>query len=92
VTAWDGRFCLRLPASAPSGLWLGALGGAVVANRSQLPGAVRGGLPALSDARSLVAIPALGYLRSPADAAWMAAASLVFRPTRPMSGAGFTVV
>ncbi|HUH84304.1 MAG TPA: tRNA lysidine(34) synthetase TilS [Stellaceae bacterium] len=92
MTAWDGRFRLHLPPTAPEGLRFGALGGAPVEGRAPVPSAARGSLPALHDRRSVVAVPALGYLRSASDAPWIAASTLVFRPTRPLSGAGFTVV
>jgi tRNA(Ile)-lysidine synthase len=92
MTAWDGRFRLHLPAGAPDGLTLGALGGASVDARAVVPAAARGSLPALHDERSVVAVPALGYRRAPADAPWIDATTLLFRPTRPLSGAGFTVV
>jgi len=92
MTAWDRRFRLHLPATAPPGLTLGALGGAPVAGRAPLPAAARGSLPALHDQRSVVAVPGLGYLRAASDAPWVAATRLLFRPTRPLSGAGFTVV
>ena len=64
MTAWDGRFRLHLPADAPDGLTLGALGGAPVDARALVPAAARGSLPALHDERSVVAVPALGYLRA----------------------------
>lgn len=92
MTAWDRRFQLNLPATAPPGLTLGALGGAPVEAQAPLPAAARGSLPALHDRRSVVAVPALGYVRTPSDDRWIAATRLIFRPTRPLSGAGFTVV
>jgi tRNA(Ile)-lysidine synthase len=91
AASWDGRFRLLLPGAAPSGLTLGALGGAAIAAAATVPSAVRGSLPALRDGHSVVAVPALGYLRSAADRAWSAAASLLFRPTRALTGAGFGV-
>lgn len=92
IVAWDGRFRLQLPSSAPPGLRLGALGGAAVAAAKPLPAAVRAGLPALSDEKSVVAVPALGYVRGGFDAGWLAPRGLLFRPVRALSGAGFTVV
>ena len=89
--AWDGRFRLSLPLGAPRGLSLGALGGAPVA-APRLPAVIRAGLPALSDDTSVAAVPALGYVRAGFDADWLTPRTLVFRPTRPMSGTGFTVV
>lgn len=87
---WDGRFSLYLPPEAPEGLVLGALGAAPAgaATRS-LPAAVRAGVPAVRHRETVVAVPALGYTRAGVDTrGW----HLLFRPTRPMSGAGFTVV
>ena len=89
---WDGRFSLYLPPSAPAGLTLGALGGARVSAASALPGAVRAGLPALRDGASVVAVPALGYSREGFAARGLSSWRLAYRPTRPLSGAGFTVV
>ena len=91
AATWDGRFRLTLAAAAPADLSLGALGGEAVAGRRSVPAAVCASLPALRDRHFLVAVPALGYLRSPADAAWLAATRLLFRPTRALSGAGFGV-
>jgi len=88
---WDGRFCLYLPAAAPAGLIFGALGAGRL-GAGGLPAAVRAGLPALRDDRSVAAVPALGYVREGFGAGWLAAATLSFRPSRPLSGAGFTVV
>jgi tRNA(Ile)-lysidine synthase len=89
---WDGRFCLYLPTTAPPGLSLGALGAARLAVLPAWPAAARAGLPALSDGRGVLAVPALGYVREGAEGGWLAAARLFFRPSRPLSGSGFTVV
>ncbi|HWI27955.1 MAG TPA: tRNA lysidine(34) synthetase TilS [Stellaceae bacterium] len=89
---WDGRFSLYLPPTAPEGLLLGALGAAKVKAATPLPATARSGLPALSDRRSVLAVPTLGYLREGADGRSLAGARLLFRPTRPWAGAGFTVV
>jgi len=89
---WDGRFRLKLAATAPEGLYLGALGGAVVKGTRSVPAAVRPSLAALSDKKAVVAVPALGYLREDVDGTWLRASSLSFRPTRPLAGASFTVV
>lgn len=89
---WDGRFSLYLPPSAPAGLALGALGATPLAAASSLPAAARAGLPALSDGTSVVAVPALGYWRPGFEAGLLSPWRLLFRPTRPLSGAGFTVV
>jgi tRNA(Ile)-lysidine synthase len=89
---WDGRFSLYLPPSAPAGLTLGALGSTSLPGGSPLPAAIRAGLPALRDGASVVAVPALGYTRAGFDAGLLGSWRLVFRPTRPLSGAVFTVV
>lgn len=89
---WDGRFSLYLPPSAPAGLTLGALGRTSPSEGASLPAAVRAGLPALSDGASVVAVPALRYTRAGFDTGLLGSWRLVFRPTRPLSGAGFTVV
>lgn len=98
TTRWDGRFALSLPVAAPSGLSLGAMGdelGAVVAAVGALaqrfPTAARAGLPAIRDAKGVVAVPSLGYFcrwDGKADSSFR----LDFRPTRPLMRAGFTVV
>ena len=91
AVAWDGRFRLRLPETAPAGLSLGALGAGKPAAMaaSFLPAAARAGLPALSDATGLLAVPHLGYARpgsGPVEAV------LRFHPRRPLTSGRFTVV
>jgi len=94
AVTWDGRFVLRLPAGAPHGLTLGALG--VLPEAAQLhadmPAAVRPALPALRDAAGIVAVPHLDYRRKDTAAAAQAALTIAFRPTRPMARSDFTVV
>jgi tRNA(Ile)-lysidine synthase len=87
---WDGRVRLRLPAAAPTGLKLGARGMAgVETGARRLPSAVRPGMPVLRDDKGDVAAPpVLGCGLVGASAT----GSLVFRPRRPLTGAGFTVV
>jgi tRNA(Ile)-lysidine synthase len=92
TVAWDNRFRLFLPPGASPGLVLGALGGIAVPGTLVLPAAVRAGLPALADEKSVVCVPALGYVRGGVAARWLRSTTLLFRPTRPLSGAGFTVV
>jgi tRNA(Ile)-lysidine synthase len=92
TVAWDNRFRLFLPPDAPSGLVLGALGEGAEMGPLALPAAVRAGLPALGDEKSVVCVPALGYVRGGVAASWLRSTTLLFRPTRPLSGAGFTVV
>jgi tRNA(Ile)-lysidine synthase len=90
--SWDGRFALRLPATAPAGLTLGALGrdriGMCVLG---VPGAARPTLPALRDREGVVAVPQLGFFRDAAAARGLAGGSLRFRPSRPLIQAGFAV-
>jgi len=87
AVTWDGRFRLRLPAGAPADLRLGAAdtrGGA-----RRLPFAACFGMPALRDDTGDVAAPAVlgsGQLGGAPPG------SLLFRPRRPLTGAGFTVV
>jgi tRNA(Ile)-lysidine synthase len=94
AVAWDGRFRLHLPSNAPEGLLLGALGPALPQGAGcRLPAAVRVTLPALRyDDGEVAAIPALGYASRRAEELRPALAGLLFRPLRPLSGAGFTVV
>ena len=90
--AWDGRFRLSLPADAPRGLTLGALGAARPEAAKGLPAAARPSLPALRDEHGeVVAVPALGYEREGAHR-WLARSNTWLRPIRPLTGAGFTVV
>jgi tRNA(Ile)-lysidine synthase len=89
---WDGRFSLYLPATAPEGLVLGALGAASLAAPRALPAAVRAGLPAVREGAAVVAVPGLGYIKAGFDSGRLGSWRLLFRPTRPLSGAGFTVV
>ncbi len=99
-TAWDGRFRVALPAGAPEGLSLGALGeeGAKLVRKLpksavlMIPTAARATLPALCDAKGVVAVPALGYFKCCSQEAMTAARHLHFRPIRPLTGAGFTIV
>ncbi len=91
---WDGRFGLAMPAAAPPGLQLGALGRTALPPQARvkaLPAAVRETLPAFRDVRGVVAVPGLGYQR-PDAATWLTPGVLRLRPTRPWTGAGFTVV
>lgn len=93
---WDGRFTLLLPAIAPPGLSLGALGDdaphlAAAGFGAALPSVVRATLPALRDAAGVAAVPSFGYARD-ADRAPDWTATLYFKPTRPLARAGFTVV
>jgi len=91
--AWDGRFRLTVPSRAPAGLTLGALGTAPLdVPMDGVPKAARPGLPALRRGNAVVAVPPLGYVAAGFDGRWLAPGMLVLRPTRPLTGAGFTVV
>ena len=94
---WDSRFSIALPATAPGAVTIGYLGqSGVVALHRQQPEQRRDGLPrllypilpAVRDAEGIAAVPHLGYRRRP-DAA---VPEFSFRPTHPLTRAGFTVV
>jgi tRNA(Ile)-lysidine synthase len=89
---WDGMFSLYLPETAPEGLVLGALGAASLATPRSFPAAAKASLPAVREGASVVAVPALGYIKAGFDPGRLGSWRLLFRPTRPLSGAGFTVV
>jgi tRNA(Ile)-lysidine synthase len=97
---WDGRFLATLDPVAGGGFWVGALGqdAAAVAREAPktalaaVPFAARAGLPALRDAKGVVAVPALEYFKRYREGASGAACRLQFRPIRPLTGAGFTIV
>ncbi len=97
---WDGRFVLDLPAKAAE-LSLGALGadaaeieeGGSPALLIHIPPAARAALPALRDAKGVVAVPSLEYFSK----GWLrkepvAGTRLIFSPTRPLTSGGFTIV
>ena len=87
VVTWDGRFRLRLTAGAPAGLRLGPADTAPGPRR--LPSAARFGMPALrDDTGDVVAAAVLGS----GQLGGAPPGSLLFRPRRPLTGAGFTVV
>jgi tRNA(Ile)-lysidine synthase len=89
AVAWDGRFRLRLPADASAGLRLGAAAMGAAASTRRLPSAARSSVPVLHHDTGDGPAPAVlgcGQLgRAPPG-------SLLFRPRRPLTGAGFTVV
>jgi tRNA(Ile)-lysidine synthase len=97
---WDGRFRVALDPVAPAGLAVGALGrdGPAVARdlresaAAPLPAAIRWTLPALRDAKGVVAVPSLGYFRGCREKAENAACRVQFRPCQSLTGAGFTIV
>jgi tRNA(Ile)-lysidine synthase len=92
---WDGRFTLAVPATAGAGLTIGALGDDAPrvrgSCRRDLPGAVCPTLPAVRDAKGVVAVPHLGYDRDPLEPGTVAGWAVFYRPTRPLARAGFTV-
>jgi tRNA(Ile)-lysidine synthase len=96
---WDNRFLARRAngAAAQPGLCIGALGidGAAsmraivpAGTAHHLPGIVRLSLPAFRQDSTLLAVPHLGWQRSDSGAG----VELRWRPARPLSGSGFTVV
>jgi tRNA(Ile)-lysidine synthase len=96
---WDGRFEVSVGRRARAGrLGLGALGSAGWAEaraaapelrESPIPAPARTALPALRDARGLLAVPHLGYER--ADSAGLGLESCRFRPARGLTSSAFTV-
>jgi len=100
VTRWDGRFDLAFEPGNKAELWLGALGadlglirGAIpAAARAVIPAAVRATLPVLRNAKGVVAVPALRYFDPWLWEAGTTRFRMLFRPTRPLTGAGFRIV
>jgi tRNA(Ile)-lysidine synthase len=94
LVTWDGRFRLALATSAPEGLRLGPLGVAPADSAAAgLPAVVRASLPALRNERQeVVAVPMLKYAKKGYTGPWLAASMTFFRPARPLTGSGFTVV
>ena len=97
LIVWDGRFRIVLPRDVPKGLWIAALGDGQAlppGARSAIevvPAPARPSLPALRDARSLAALPSLGWVRSGLEDA-LSAVTVRFRPRRGLAPLGFTVV
>jgi tRNA(Ile)-lysidine synthase len=98
-TRWDGRFSVTLEAGMDD-LMLGVLGAAapVILNAVQplvlagIPAAARATLLTLRDANRVVAVPGLGYFSPRRPEATAATIRAIFRPTRPLAGAGFRIV
>ncbi|HTZ76767.1 MAG TPA: tRNA lysidine(34) synthetase TilS [Stellaceae bacterium] len=95
AVTWDGRFRARLAAKAPKGLTLGALGDdalhlppALRVRLEALPVAARPALPVLRRGRRLAAVPLSNEEANTRNAI----IGLWFRPLRPISPVGFTVV
>ena len=94
---WDRRFSIGLPATATGAVTVGYLGrsGVVALNRDR-PQPRRGGLPrliypilpAVWDTKGIAAVPHLGYRRDEVAAV----PEFSFRPIKPLTRAGFTVV
>ena len=57
-----------------------------------IPAPVRPTLPALKDAKGVLAVPHLEYGRRPEKAATLRVASIFYFPAQPLAGAGLTVV
>jgi len=100
VIGWDGRFEVSVARALPAGLGLGGLGmrgwaeivGAKPDLRnSPLPSAVRSVLPAVVDARGVVAVPHLGYGRDQKALATIRSVRVMFRPMEPLAEANFGV-
>jgi tRNA(Ile)-lysidine synthase len=103
---WDGRFRVTLDPAAPEGLVLGALGAdtpaiariPVIAKElaksaaSRLPAVVCAVMPALRDAKGVVAVPALGYFKCCRKDGKTADCRVEFGPIRSLTGAGFAIV
>jgi tRNA(Ile)-lysidine synthase len=103
---WDGRFRVALDPRAPDELLLGALGAdaSMIARELaeakewgksaalRLPAVVRATLPALRDAKGVVAVPSLGYFKCCRKETKTAACRVEFGPIRSLTGAGFTIV
>lgn len=101
---WDGRFRLSLAPEAPSGLRLGALGPRTKAglpgmaplqdgegHDGTIPNLVQPTLPAIRDLFGTLHVPHLCYMRP--ESGWEAVFfSCAFRPARPLTKVGFTVV
>ena len=95
---WDGRFDLTLSrGAAPSGLVVGPLGAHRIATDSPIralagavPAAVRPSLPAIGDARGLLAVPHLAYQRPGTGVS--SVVKCRFAPKNSLSPATFTVV
>jgi tRNA(Ile)-lysidine synthase len=91
---WDRRFAVAAPEGAAAGLVVGYVGqagiflGPLPAAKPTMPPLVHAVLPALWDEEGLVAVPALRYRRKGAGTLLR----IAFRPARPLTSAGFTVV
>ena len=89
---WDGRFSADLPAGAPKGLILGALGAVNVNETARaVPAAARIGTAAFRDDRGIMAVPGLGIWRD-GGSGKVVSDALLLRASRPATGAGIKVV
>ncbi|WP_189045795.1 tRNA lysidine(34) synthetase TilS [Aliidongia dinghuensis] len=96
--SWDHRFVIeRRPGGDWHGIRVGALGSDAAARMRgiveapgtpYLPSSVRPSLPAFWREGTLMGVPHLGWMRAGADIG----AAIRFRPTRSLTGSGFTVV
>lgn len=94
---WDGRFDVTVPADAGHGLTLGPLGTGRLGFRGcRLPPGVRAGLPALRDARGIIAAAQPERIAVPeregVDPPAFRRLPAIFRPRRPLLGPGFALV
>lgn len=100
ATRWDGRFELVLAEPAGAPLWLGPLGSGALpalpeggeAALAAIPPAARPTLPAVHNAKGVVAVPLLRYFEPRLEKAMAPGVRLYFRPTRPLAAAGFRIV
>jgi len=92
---WDRRFVVSLAPSAPSALWLGALGAspgrelAERARRLAIPACARPTIPAFSDQQGVFAVPHLVYNRTGAPDG---ACGLEPAPSQTLTAAGLRLV
>jgi tRNA(Ile)-lysidine synthase len=94
---WDRRFEVAAPREMAHPVTIGHLADApavpvrlpeIKICRGSLPRFLHGVLPAIWDDDGLLAVPHLGYHRTPAGAF----PRIAFRPANPLSPTGFTVV
>jgi tRNA(Ile)-lysidine synthase len=90
---WDGRFRISVPATAPLGLTIGALGTAPLSlpPGQKTPAVIRETLPAVRDDRGVVAVPPLDYSRPGAPPLLFGAECVLLRASRPATRAGVKV-
>jgi tRNA(Ile)-lysidine synthase len=92
---WDGRFRIT-GAGGGTALTIAALGrrrliSAAATAGPRLPSAVRATLPALYDAKGVIAVPHLGWRRKNGGMAGSRTARIQFFPPRPLTSPGFNL-